>query len=257
MDLDHGQCGTRRRRLDLHRRHHYRHRLDRPGTRRRPGRGAGAERHRPAARRGQPHHPHAVRQPRDDRIDGDLLLCHLDDPEGNCIELLQHTFGQNDTRQQPSNARPLGQSATLGQVSLNVQDIKTSLQYLNKGNYYSNDNQLGVRGRVELADVYEAVSLDNVIYHHDPETNEVIDYFDLTGNDTGLRLYLEELIIDERARELAYEGERFYDLMRVAKRRNDPSFLASRVASEFPEGKREEIYNKLLNEENWYIPYFD
>jgi hypothetical protein len=70
-------------------------------------------------------------------------------------------------------------------------------------------------------------------------------------------MYLEQLILDEKARELAYEGERFYDLMRIAKRRNDPSFLARKVSSKYPSGMREAIYNKLLDEKNWYINLFE
>jgi len=56
---------------------------------------------------------------------------------------------------------------------------------------------------------------------------------------------------------LAWEGERFYDLMRVAKRRNDPSFLAKKVSAKFSGSQRQAIYNKLLNEKNWYINIFD
>ncbi len=62
--------------------------------------------------------------------------------------------------------------------------------------------------------------------------------------------------MDERARECAFEGGRFYDLMRVAKRRNDPSFLAKIVSEKYPSGQREQIYNYLLDENNWYINYF-
>ena len=66
--------------------------------------------------------------------------------------------------------------------------------------------------------------------------------------------YLEERILDERARELAYEGQRFYDLIRVAKRRNDPSFLADKVAAKFSGAKALQIREHLMNEENWYLP---
>jgi hypothetical protein len=45
--------------------------------------------------------------------------------------------------------------------------------------------------------------------------------------------------------------------MRVAKRRNDPSFLANIVSQKYPQEKRAEIYNLLLDEKNWYIKYFD
>jgi hypothetical protein len=64
-------------------------------------------------------------------------------------------------------------------------------------------------------------------------------------------------LLDERARELAFEGERFYDLMRVAKRRNDPTFLAKIVSEKFPAAQREQIYNYLSDESNWYIKYFE
>jgi hypothetical protein len=43
----------------------------------------------------------------------------------------------------------------------------------------------------------------------------------------------------------------------VAKRRNDPSFLAEKVSKKFTDGRREEIYNLLLDENNWYINYFE
>jgi hypothetical protein len=43
----------------------------------------------------------------------------------------------------------------------------------------------------------------------------------------------------------------------MAKRRNDPTFLAERVASKYPGYMRDNIYNYLLDENNWYINYFD
>lgn len=56
----------------------------------------------------------------------------------------------------------------------------------------------------------------------------------------------------------AFEGERFYDLMRVAKRRNDPSFLAKKVSAKYyNKAQRDAIYAHLLNEKNWYINIFD
>lgn len=40
---------------------------------------------------------------------------------------------------------------------------------------------------------------------------------------------VEEMIVDENALECAFEGTRYYDLLRVALRRNDPSYLADKV----------------------------
>ncbi len=136
----------------------------------------------------------------------------------------------------------------------------TAVSIVNNGSNYSTDAsrpQLGVRGRVGFGGTNDGIQVGNINYVKAPFTNEIIDYIDLTGDFYGKQIYLEDQIIKEKARELAFEGERFYDLMRVAKRRNDPSFLADRVASKFPEGQREQIRNKLMNEDNWYIHYFE
>jgi starch-binding outer membrane protein, SusD/RagB family len=141
-------------------------------------------------------------------------------------------------------------------------NINYGLGYVNDGSPYAPNNpgrpQLGVRGRVGLASsADDAINIGNIVYIHNPTTNKIIGYKDLNGKFAEKQQLLEEMILDERARELAFEGERFYDLMRVAKRRNDPSFLAKKIAAKFPEGKREQIQGLLMNENNWYINYFD
>ena len=63
---------------------------------------------------------------------------------------------------------------------------------------------------------------------------------------------IEVLLVNEGALEMAFEGHRFYDLMRVALRRNDPSFLANRVARR--NGTVDAaLQTKLLNKDSWYI----
>ena len=72
--------------------------------------------------------------------------------------------------------------------------------------------------------------------------------------DEWVKEAVEDLIIDEDALELAFEGCRFSDLARVAIRRGDNSFLAKRVAKR--KGTIDmEMYNMLLNQDSWYLPF--
>ena len=134
--------------------------------------------------------------------------------------------------------------------------VATSLQFLNDGQYDANDDKMGVRGRVNFEDGYEAVRVANIIYKHDPYTNLITGYKNYNTL-FSKQLYVVDQVMEERARELAFEGERFYDLMRVAKRRGDNAYLANRVAAKFSGSKAEQIRTLLMDESNWYINYFD
>lgn len=67
-------------------------------------------------------------------------------------------------------------------------------------------------------------------------------------------LWVEDQLVTEYALETALEGNRFHDLMRIARYRNDPSYLASKVSSKFADGQRAAVYSKLLDKQNWYLP---
>lgn len=60
---------------------------------------------------------------------------------------------------------------------------------------------------------------------------------------------VEDLIVDESALELAFEGTRFFDLMRVADRRHNPDYLAERVSN-----RNQALRGKLQNRNNWFFP---
>ena len=64
---------------------------------------------------------------------------------------------------------------------------------------------------------------------------------------------VEDLIVNEMALEGAFEGYRFYDLMRVALRRSDPDYLAAPISrrngTEDPQ-----LHQLLMDANNWYLP---
>jgi hypothetical protein len=69
---------------------------------------------------------------------------------------------------------------------------------------------------------------------------------------------IEDNLIREAGLELAYEGYRWADLIRIAKRRNDPAFLADKIYEKLLKegnGKAGEVRTRLMNPDNWYLPF--
>lgn len=77
----------------------------------------------------------------------------------------------------------------------------------------------------------------------------------LTGDST---LLIENQIVEESARELAFEGKRWPTLLRIAMRRNDPAFLADKVYAKLQKENNPNASaarTKLMSRENWFLPF--
>lgn len=135
---------------------------------------------------------------------------------------------------------------------------------VNRGISFGESSVSGVRRRAYLAykvkintdppkNVDEGIEILDVMPIHDPYTNQITGFRDYTGQQLAKEFLRDSLIIRERALECAWEGERFYDLIRIAEKWDDPSFLADKIAAKYPAGQREQIKALLMNKENWYI----
>jgi len=108
----------------------------------------------------------------------------------------------------------------------------------------------GIRGRAGL----KPVAIDSARYFNMsvPSPRPLLDA-------EGLKLAVENMIMDENALELAYEGQRWPDLLRISIRRNDPAYIADRVynkliKSGMSAGAAGAARAKLLAK-NWFLPF--
>lgn len=65
-----------------------------------------------------------------------------------------------------------------------------------------------------------------------------------------------KFILEESALDGAFEGRRWFDLVRFAKRSGDPSLLIDNVAKKFSAGQQSEIISRLSDQANWYLPVY-
>ena len=119
--------------------------------------------------------------------------------------------------------------------------------------YYIGTHARGC-GVVRMDTTHFVLKPSKIAQHFEGLTDSTVTFADSVK-------YIDELIIDELALEAACEGNRFGDLVRFAKRRqawgesNYQDLLAKRVASrKGAEALDNELYNKLQDESNWYLP---
>ncbi|MDC0584370.1 RagB/SusD family nutrient uptake outer membrane protein [Bacteroidales bacterium] len=162
-----------------------------------------------------------------------------------------------------------------GQLALHVAETYTYTGSKQNGfDKYVSGSQAslsGVRGRVSkrvgFNYYFEELKIANSKFEiFDKVTGDIVDSDPLDGEefvsyyevkeDSKIQERMDSLILDERSRELAFEGERFYDLARMARNRNKPEILINRIASKFKgTAKEQEIRRYLADEKNWFIPF--
>jgi hypothetical protein len=66
----------------------------------------------------------------------------------------------------------------------------------------------------------------------------------------------EDRILEERAKEFAFEGKRWFDLLRMGRRNNfaRKDKLISIIVQKVPSNKRLVLVSKLSNPLGWYFP---
>ncbi len=84
------------------------------------------------------------------------------------------------------------------------------------------------------------------------EARGLIKYLPTDIDYTNKELML-NIIFTERAREFAFEGRRWYDLMLWSKL-TGRNVLAEKVSAKYTETLKNEVFQKLQDEKNWYLP---
>ena len=74
---------------------------------------------------------------------------------------------------------------------------------------------------------------------------------DIVDPDTN---FLVDVILNERAMELAMEGKRWFDLLRVAQNDNRPDVLINKVLLSRAVGDRKAIRARIIDPRGWYLP---
>ena len=80
-----------------------------------------------------------------------------------------------------------------------------------------------------------------------------LDSLDFINETTPVDVFV-QIILKERAMELAMEGKRWFDLVRNATNENDPEILLSRVVTSRSVANRAQIRSRLVDTRSWYLP---
>ncbi len=148
---------------------------------------------------------------------------------------------------------------------------KLAAALLNQGISTTYDPTPGVTGR-DVTTIMNTLS-EPYPYNFDARNGETPRYRGDWHRNAGIRgcarvnpaaivgdstLSIESALLNESALELAYEGHRWADLVRISIRRNDPAILANAVFNKLSKDGNPgaaAARTKLLDRKNWYLPF--
>lgn len=149
------------------------------------------------------------------------------------------------------------------QLAMAVLKYGLTTNVLNNRNYIKED-ELG--GEIytdfgQMNSAYTSIFSKNAALHSRGSGDVDFNLAYRIDTSTGLDSLtdVENKIMDEYVLECAFEGNRFHDLMRISTYRNDPGYLATKVASKLATAvnsprSREEWITFLSDKNNWYLP---
>jgi len=144
-----------------------------------------------------------------------------------------------------------------GNISRHVSDseLRTAARFLNfREDIFDNNRALHARGSGNSADNDRyRLSVGDSVWIYDAERDSAVYVQASPEHKAAVMDSLDLLILDEMALETSFEGCRFSDLLRFTLRRNDPDFLAKKIAGRSAEFD-DVLYLKLLDKKNWYLP---
>jgi hypothetical protein len=132
----------------------------------------------------------------------------------------------------------------------------------------SNHNMMGIHSRgsgwTPLNEFYQLPEADipEIEETEDEDEEEELDDFDLFLKDTPeliarQQAFVDSLILNESALEFAFEGTRYYDIMRYALHQSNPGQAMAKIIGarlgEANRGSMAAIAAKLANQHNWFL----
>ena len=138
------------------------------------------------------------------------------------------------------------------------QMLRTTIPFLSDENIETFENNWGIhsRGTNYTQGAFSPYSMDAVVARKQAELQQQFG-IQTTGSQDDVINAVEDLICDEMALELAFEGSRFGDLTRIARHKNRAGLYGGSFGSQWLAAKlayKSPVVN-LVDEKTWYLPF--